>query len=61
MTSRRSGELSKRTLENLRYLLDPKSVAVIGASRSPIKWGSIILKHVVEGGFKGEVYPVNPN
>jgi len=53
-------KLSAKALEKTRYLLDPRSVAVIGASRSPIKWGSIILKHVVEGGFRGEVYPVNP-
>jgi acetyltransferase len=53
-------KLSGRAFERMRYLLDPRSVAVIGASRSPFKWGSIILKHVVEGGFGGEVYPVNP-
>ncbi|MEM2536353.1 MAG: CoA-binding protein, partial [Candidatus Hadarchaeales archaeon] len=61
MSCGESKELPKRTLENLRYLFDPQSVAVIGASRSPIKWGSIILKHVIEGGFKGEIYPVNPH
>ncbi len=39
----------------------PKSVAVIGASRSPEKLGAIILKNIKESGFKGEIYPVNPN
>jgi acyl-CoA synthetase (NDP forming) len=53
-------KLSGRALEKMRCLLDPRSVAVIGASRSPFKWGSIILKHVLEGGFGGKVYPVNP-
>jgi len=61
MSCGESKELPKRTLENLTYLFDPQSVAVIGASRSPIKWGSIILKHIIEGGFKGKVYPVNPH
>lgn len=39
----------------------PKSVAVIGASRSPEKLGSIILKNILESGFNGQVYPVNPH
>lgn len=41
-------------------LLTPASVAVIGASRS---WGSVgqqLLEHVVEGGFTGPVYAINP-
>lgn len=35
-------------------------MAVIGASGSPLKWGTIILKHIIDGKFEGEVYPVNP-
>ncbi|WP_284976052.1 GNAT family N-acetyltransferase [Arthrobacter sp. efr-133-TYG-104] len=45
---------------SVRDLLSPSSVAVIGASR---KWGSIghqLLEHIIEGGFKGPVYAVNP-
>ncbi|GAB4099526.1 GNAT family N-acetyltransferase [Sinomonas halotolerans] len=41
-------------------LLAPSSVAVIGASRA---WGSIghqLLEHLVEGGFEGPVYAINP-
>ena len=33
---------------------------MIGASNSPAKWGSIILANILNGGFKGSVYPVNP-
>ncbi|MFC1755858.1 acetate--CoA ligase family protein [Patescibacteria group bacterium] len=39
----------------------PKSVAIIGASRSPEKLGAIILKNIKESGFTGSIYPVNPN
>ncbi len=41
-------------------LLAPSSIAVIGASR---EWGSVgyqLLEHIIEGGFKGSVYAVNP-
>lgn len=45
---------------SVRDLLTPSSVAVIGASR---KWGTVgyqLLEHIVEGGFAGPVYAVNP-
>ncbi len=48
-------------LDWARYLFKPKSVAVIGASRSPGKVGHAILKNILDGGFPGGVYPVNPN
>ncbi len=41
--------------------LDPKSVAVIGASRDPDKVGSIILQNYVSSGYAGKLYPINPN
>jgi acetyl-CoA synthetase (ADP-forming) len=45
----------------LKALLEPRSIAVIGASRSPGKIGYTILRNIIEYGFKGEIYPVNPN
>jgi len=39
----------------------PKSVAIIGASRSSEKLGAIILKNIKESGFTGSIFPVNPN
>jgi len=44
----------------LKTLFNPKSVAVIGASRSPKKIGHLIFQNIIEGGFAGTVYPVNP-
>ena len=37
----------------------PNTVAVIGASRNPSKIGHVIMKNMIDGGFKGKVYPVN--
>lgn len=45
---------------DLDYLFNPNSVAVIGVSLSPLKWGPIILKHIIRGGYKGKIYPINP-
>ncbi len=44
----------------LETLLYPKSVAVIGASRTPGKVGYDVLNNLVSGGFKGAIVPVNP-
>jgi acetyl coenzyme A synthetase (ADP forming)-like protein len=48
-------------LESLRYLLSPKTVAIIGASRHPSTIGYRLLQCMVEAGFTGTVFPVNPN
>jgi len=38
----------------------PRSIAVIGASNSPMKFGGMFLRTTLSYGFKGEIYPVNP-
>jgi acetyl coenzyme A synthetase (ADP forming)-like protein len=49
------------TVEQLRHLFEPSSIAVIGASRTPGKIGYEALKNVMVWGYKGKVYAVNPN
>jgi acetyltransferase len=44
----------------LEKLFNPRGVAVIGASQSPGKYGTIILKSLIEEGYPGRIYPVNP-
>lgn len=39
----------------------PESVALIGASKSPAKLGYKILKNLIDGGYKGSIYPINPS
>ncbi|MFX0057957.1 MAG: CoA-binding protein [Candidatus Hodarchaeota archaeon] len=41
--------------------LNPKSVAVIGASINPLKGGNRIVDNLVSNNFKGKVYPINPS
>ncbi|MBN1289965.1 MAG: CoA-binding protein [Actinobacteria bacterium] len=45
----------------LKSLFDPQSIAVIGASNTKLKWGYIVPANIIVGGYKGEVYPVNPH
>lgn len=46
---------------SLAELLRPRSVAVVGASRTWGKLGHTLLENVREGGFTGPVYAVNPH
>lgn len=41
-------------------LLHPQSIAVVGGSSNVSKPGGKILKNIIDGGFKGAVYAVNP-
>ncbi len=45
---------------NLDALFKPKNVAVIGASATPGKIGHTIIANMIEAGYKGALYPVNP-
>jgi acyl-CoA synthetase (NDP forming) len=45
---------------NLRALLAPRSIAVIGASESPDSWAPEIFRSLHHLGYRGELYPVNP-
>ena len=47
-------------MPKLEPLLSPRSVAVIGASRRRDSIGGAILHNLIEQGFQGPVYPVNP-
>jgi len=46
--------------ENLEALFSPQSVAIVGASKNPGKLGYHVMKSLTKGGFKGEMYPINP-
>ncbi|MEM4889634.1 MAG: CoA-binding protein, partial [Thermosphaera sp.] len=45
----------------VKALFEPKSIAVVGASRSPGKIGHVVLKNILYYGYSGKIYPVNPN
>ncbi len=44
----------------MEVFLNPKSVAIIGASANPMKFGSIIVGNLFNLGYEGKIFPVNP-
>ena len=48
------------TKNSLDSLFRPKSIAVIGASGTPTKIGGVPIAHLKRYGFKGPIYPINP-
>ncbi len=50
---------SEPTLD-LMPLFEPRTVAVIGASRNPEKLGWHVMTSLTKGGFRGRIVPVNP-
>jgi len=47
--------------EALNALLRPNSIAVVGASATPGKIGYSVVKNLLDSGFEGSIYPVNPS
>jgi len=45
---------------SVRVFFEPESVAIVGASGTPGKFGYFLLKNLVDIGFRGRIYPVNP-
>src|ERR1700726_1807070 len=41
-------------------IMQPKAVAVIGASAEDGKIGNSVMKNLINGGYKGEIYPIHP-
>lgn len=48
------------TLRHIDALLRPRSVAVFGASDKPARVGTTVWRNLREGGFTGDLAPVNP-
>ncbi|MEI8143695.1 MAG: acetate--CoA ligase family protein [Candidatus Berkelbacteria bacterium] len=47
-------------MDKLEKIIAPRSIAVVGASDNIEKVGGIIFHNLLTGGFKGDLYPVNP-
>jgi len=47
-------------LSVMRRVMKPKAVAVIGASAETGKIGNSVMKNLINGGYQGEIYPINP-
>ncbi|MFJ8958547.1 acetate--CoA ligase family protein [Lentzea sp. NPDC102401] len=47
-------------LASMNRIMRPNAVAVIGASNEEGKIGNSVMKNLVNGGYQGEIYPINP-
>jgi Acyl-CoA synthetase (NDP forming) len=47
-------------LTAMNRIMRPKSIAVIGASAVNGKIGNSVMKNLINGGYKGAIYPINP-
>jgi acetyl coenzyme A synthetase (ADP forming)-like protein len=44
----------------MKRIMQPKAVAVIGASSESGKIGNSVMKNLINGGYKGKIYPIHP-
>jgi acetyl coenzyme A synthetase (ADP forming)-like protein len=51
---------AKAAAAGVRAFLEPRSVAVVGASRKTGSIGALIFRNLLDSAFEGPVYPVNP-
>ena len=58
--SRRARAVPRSFPPDLRAVFSPSSVAIIGASDDIRKWGGSALRNLLDGGYDGTIYPVNP-
>jgi acetyl coenzyme A synthetase (ADP forming)-like protein len=47
-------------LASMQRIMNPKSIAVIGASAEEGKIGYAVVRNILDGGFKGQLHPINP-
>src|ERR1700748_104257 len=48
-------------VRQMNRIMKPKALAVIGASAENGKIGNSVMKNLINGGYKGEIYPIHPN
>ncbi len=48
-------------VRQMNHIMKPDAVAVIGASDEAGKIGNSVMKNLINGGYKGRIYPINPS
>ncbi len=48
------------SVSNLDRIFHPKAIAVVGASETKGSIGAALMRNLIEGGYAGKIYPVNP-
>lgn len=51
--------VSQMSRESLDFFFYPKSVAIVGASSNPASFGCDFMKHILDYGYRGIIYPIN--
>jgi acetyl coenzyme A synthetase (ADP forming)-like protein len=47
-------------VRSMNHIMKPDAVAVIGASNEAGKIGNSVMKNLINGGYKGQIYPIHP-
>ncbi|WP_431855335.1 acetate--CoA ligase family protein [Azospirillum sp.] len=50
----------QQIVEKMNRIMKPDAVAVIGASAEDGKIGNSVMKNLINGGYKGQIYPIHP-
>ncbi len=46
--------------QNIKYLFEPRSIAIIGASNDKGKIGNAVINNIIRNGYKNKIVPINP-
>jgi len=51
---------TEEIVKAMNRIMQPKAVAVVGASAEDGKIGNSVMKNLINGGYKGQIYPIHP-
>src|ERR1700682_68126 len=51
----------RKVPSTIEEVLRPRAIAILGASRTPHKWGHVAARQLIAGGFPGPIYLINPS
>ena len=51
--------MTHHTAPDLKYLFEPRSVAIVGASKDEWKSGGMFINSMLKDGYQGKIYPIN--
>ena len=50
----------EQILKSMNRIMKPRAIAVIGASNEEGKIGNSVMKNLIDGGYAGDIFPINP-
>ena len=61
MTAKGTGPAPLDRVAQVRALLNPRNIVILGATDKPGNWPQRVWRNLARYGFKGAVYPMNPS